>query len=256
MMFGFGETKKIEEAYKKGVACEGDAHYSSRPLSDDYTPLTEASLNHILNKDKYSEGYVIVSACRGDWDEDDRVENNRLNNEKTRELKRCAKDEGFGYIPVYGGFIENFKTDKAREVFERSLMVFPYSNRGERRGFDELRDWAKDMGIRFNQDAVLIKEPDDANGPKAPYYLVTANRDGNTIGDKQEWFGKDTYKVNDIAQQFFTSMRKKSRRHKMDDNPRRFTLTECVSVCVNKDPRCHSGAHCRFSSGEFVNYNP
>lgn len=232
------------------------------PVAEGYVPLDEASLTHILGKKKYGEGYVIVSACRGDWDEGDREQNNRLNNEKTRELKRAAKEAGFGYIPVYGGFIENFKTDKAKDVFERSLMVFPYSNRGEKRDFSELKDWAEDMGIRFNQDAVLIKEPDDENGePKAPYYLVTANRDGNAIGDRQEWFGKDTYRVNDIAQQYFTSMHKKSRRHEKDDNPRRFSLTEgegggVFEAFVLKDPKCYSGAHSRFMSGEFVNYRP
>lgn len=231
------------------------------PVMEGYVPLTEASLTHILGKRKYGEGYVVVSACRGDWDEDDREQNNRLNNEKTRELKRAAKEAGFGYVPVYGGFIENFGTDKAKDVFERSLMVFPYSNRGEKRDFSELKDWAKDMGIRFNQDAVLIKEPDEDGEAKAPYYLVTADRDGNSIGDKQEWFGKDTYKVNDIAQQYFTSMHKKSRRHEKDDNPRRFSLTEGavgegrVRVFVNRDPKCYSGAHSRYMAGELFNYS-
>ena len=33
MIFGIGETKKIEEAYKKSVVCEGNAYSSSRFLS-------------------------------------------------------------------------------------------------------------------------------------------------------------------------------------------------------------------------------
>lgn len=251
---GCAIVKRYSDGRARFVNC-------GKSVDEGYVPLTEASLTHILGKKKYGEGYVVVSACRGDWDEDDRERNNHFNNEKTRELKRAAKEAGFGYVPVYGGFIENFGTDKAKDVFERSLMVFPYSNRGEKRDFSELKDWAKDMGIRFNQDAVLIKEPDENGEAKAPYYLVTADRDGNQIGDRQEWFGKDTYKVNDIAQQYFTSMHKKSRRHEKDDNPRRFSLTEsevgegCVRVLVNGDPKCYSGAHSRYMAGELFNYS-
>jgi len=221
------------------------------PLKD-FVPLDEASLNHILRKDKYDEGYVIVSACRGDWD-DDPQENRHQNNLKTMELKRDAKDAGFGFIPVYGGFIENKGEKNARDVFERSLMVFPFDNRGNQLPFADLMAWAKKMGRKYNQDSVLIKEPTIDGDVKAPYYFVTTTRGSDTLGDKQEWFGKDTYKVNDIAQEYFTSMRKKTRRHEHDDNPRRFSLVE--SVYVEKDPMCYSGAHSRFMSGEIVNYH-
>jgi hypothetical protein len=217
-----------------------------------YVPLTEASLSHILRKDKYDQGYVIVSACRGDWDKDPE-ENRHQNNEKTKELKADAKEAGFGFIPVYGGFIENKGTPDAQDVFEKSLMVFPFSNRGENLPFNNLANWAKKMGRKYNQDSVLIKEPTIDGDVKEPYYFVTSSRDGNKIGDKQMWFGKDTYKINDIAQEYFTSLRKKTRRHNLDDVPRRFSLTE--NVYVNRDPMSYNEGHSRFMSGEIINHH-
>lgn len=229
---------------------------------DGLTPLTEASLSHILRKDKYAEGYVIVSACRGSWSGDEE-ENRRINNEKKRELAHDAKAAGFGYIPVFGGYVEKKGTPDEQDVFESSLMVFPRDTDGSPVPFERLKEWAVDEGIKFRQEVVLIKEPADADGNEtAPYYVVTSDYLGDDgamhrVGDRFDWFGAGTYKVNDVAQQFFTSMRKKTRRHAHDDNPRRFTLVEGVDdgfgVFVRDDPKSMSDIHGRCAAGSLFN---
>lgn len=224
--------------------------------------LDEASLSHILRKDKYDEGYVIVSGCRASWSEDEET-NRRINNEKKRELARDAKDAGFGYIPVFGGYIEKMGTTDAKDVFESSIMVFPRDTKGNRVPFGELFEWAMKEGVKFKQECVLIKEPASEDGTdKAPYYLVTSDYVGDDgtqhkVGDRLDWFSPGSYKVNDVAQQFFTSLRKKSRRHEFDDNPRRFTLTEgrdCpFSVFTRADPSSMSDIHARCAAGSLFN---
>ena len=78
--------------------------------------VNEIGLNRLFNKHT-ENGYVMLSACRHDWSEDDEVENREINNikTKTKELKEDIQKAGYQYIPVQGGFIE----DDGTEVVEQ-----------------------------------------------------------------------------------------------------------------------------------------
>ena len=120
--------------------------------------VNEIGLNRLFNKHT-ENGYVMVSACRHDWSEDDEVENREINNIKTKELKDDIQKSGYQYIPVQGGFVE----DDGTEVVEKSFLIVNFRNKagkGEPAGdFSKLKELAIELCGKFNQDSVLVVEP-------------------------------------------------------------------------------------------------
>lgn len=149
-----------------------------------------------LLKGKHAEkGYGIVSACRGD-------ETRSSNNQRTKQLAADIKSAGYSYMPVYGGYIE----DDNGEVLEASFVVFNYDNRGNSGDFENLKEFLIDMCGKYNQDSVLVCEPEDV--PK--YY----DRNGNVVSDPDN--SSRNTKVNDKSQSYFTQMKNKSGRFTYD----------------------------------------
>ena len=153
--------------------------------------VNEIGLNRLFNKHT-ENGYVMVSACRHDWSEDDEVENREINNIKTNELKRDIQNTGYQYIPVQGGFVE----DDGTEVVEQSFLIVNFKNKsgnGVPAGdFSKLKDLAISLCGKYNQDSVLVVEP----GGKPTYYTRTGDIDGQFMSKT----------ARDAAQQYFTKI--------------------------------------------------
>ena len=112
--------------------------------------LNEKNLNRI-SKGHEKNGYAIISASRGDLLEQEK-------NKRTNELKRKLKEKGYSYLSVYGGYKE-LGQDKAS--MEKSFVVYPYNiNRNEALDFNEFSNYIKKLGEEFDQDSVLICEPE------------------------------------------------------------------------------------------------
>lgn len=153
--------------------------------------VNEIGLNRLFNKHT-ENGYVMVSACRHDWSEDDEIENREINNIKTKELKEDIQKAGYQYIPVQGGFVE----DDGTEVVEKSFLIVNFKNKsgkGEPAGnFSNLKKLAIGLCGKYNQDSVLVVEP----GEKPTYYTRTGEVDGQF----------DSKTVRDAAQKYFTKI--------------------------------------------------
>lgn len=154
--------------------------------------IAETSLNRLLGKHT-ENGYVIVSACRADWDSDDELKNRQMNNKMTEALKNDIYNAGYQYIPVSGGFIEEDGT----EVRETSFIIVNYKNKngnGEKAtDFESLKNLAIELCKKYNQMSVLVKEP---NG-NPTYY----KKDGSV-----DFALSDKFTVRDVTQKYFTHL--------------------------------------------------
>ena len=207
--------------------------------------LTEVSLYRAV-KEHDKNGYVMISASRQDclkgikdnpsyeeiWDE---------NNKRTNNLKKDITNLSYSFIPVYGGYKEEGSNTAS---IEKSFIVFPYDFRKkELVDFDTFEKELINLGKKYNQDAILIKEPE--SNPKY-YYLTTNTWDSVDFGN---------VKLNDVTQQYFTSLKgwadtslnKKNR--DWSGTPKRFTYSESY---LNLPPQTLMDAHARSSSGELV----
>lgn len=114
--------------------------------------LSEASLGRLVQHFENGDIIAILSACRNDWNEDDEKDNARQNKKKTNELRTFVLGMKFGYNKAIGGYIEKNNDGKMVEVAdEMSTIVYADPSREK-----DLRKFATEMGIRFNQDSVLF----------------------------------------------------------------------------------------------------
>ena len=265
------ETAKIAEAYR-------------RIFNMDRVAVSESSLTRILGK--RAQGFCVVLACRNDWvdriaptvlgigadefsamSESERralakeknvpevLDNRMHNNRKTEELMADLKKAGFGYVPVYGGYVETTNGESVH-VFERSFLFTGDGMDGKTRPFDDAKKLALELGAKYCQDAVLLSPPEEA-----PYYQVTTDHVGSDgtwhkVGEEQRWFsGK--IKMNDLMKEFFTSINKVSA-HPSDGRGatvKRFTYESTMGnpsceVWFNRGFRSYSEGHIRHLKGE------
>lgn len=107
-------------------------------------------------------GYIIVSACRGDWSGDEK-ENKRINKQKTKELMGLIQSYGYSYVPVMGGFREK----GIGEVLEDSFFILNYDRNIKGKGdISDLWDFGVLVCKKFNQDSFLFYDPKEGK----PYY--------------------------------------------------------------------------------------
>ena len=149
--------------------------------------VNETSLGRLFGKHTDS-GYVIVSACRSDWS-DDELENRQINNTKTNDLKDDIQDKGWQYIPVKGGFIED-----NTEVVQDSFLVVNYKRKKNtpEQDFGKLKDFATEMCGKYNQDSVLVVAPNE----NPTYFTRTGDIDASFTG----------LSVRDSVQKYFTRL--------------------------------------------------
>lgn len=158
--------------------------------SNEHEPqvITEATINRIL--DKHSKaGFIVVSANRSDKDK-------KTNNDNAKKLIKMLKDSEYSYFPVYGGYHD--KENNVKDSYELSFFVTNFKKQEEQEDFTPLKDLAIEICGKFDQDSVLVVEP---NG-KAKYI----DRDGKVVGKQTS----DTVSVNDLKKEFFTAIYKKN----------------------------------------------
>ena len=148
-------------------------------------PILEKSNAKRLIDKHTKDGYVILSACRGfedfnldSSDDNDICKHNTINNKRTKELIADIQQRNFSYTPAYGGFIENNGDSNSEEVYEQSVIVYPYK-KDNTYNFDELYEFALEMCKKYNQDSVLIKQPNDL-----PKYVKQDGIVGNRTREK------------------------------------------------------------------------
>ena len=173
-------------------------------------PLTESTLGRVLHGHKDS-GYAIVSPCReksnleaelGRTLTDDEYEG--IIEDRVIEFKQDLMRLGYSYIHAYGGYKEEGSDDVS---YEKSFIVYPFSRKGEQEDYEVFFNDMLDLGKKYNQDSILRKHPKE----NAKYI---ACKNGKTM---MEFNG---ITVNDIAQEYFTALRKNDIK-----SPKRFSYT-------------------------------
>jgi hypothetical protein len=242
--------------------------------------LNEASLAHVVGKNV--EGYCIISACRSDWvehmlkkiggidgdefksmskDEQHKfLDNAYWNNKYTKELASDLRKSDIGYIPMYGGGYNELVDGEKKAVYEKSFMLPCYNKRKEPISFEKVKNTVIELGKKYRQQEVLIAPPNS----KPYYYTTTHYENGGEVGDENHNFEKDA-KLNDIAQDYFTSLNKVGdypKSHK-DSTVKRFSYVYNDEdsdvnndVEIAGDAQSLTEAHCRYLSGEIVSYHP
>jgi len=210
---------------------------------EDRELLTESSLNRIISGHDVN-GYVMISASRGDC-LNGVIENPSMqqiedeNNKRTTELKNNIRSLHYSYIPVFDGYKEE-NSDSAS--IEKSFIVFPYVNINKVQ--TDFKTFEKDMielGKKYNQDAILIKRPNE--NPKY-YYTNTDTWDNTDFGNVS---------LKDAQQQYFTALKKykDSSLDKKGQNwskyPQRFSYVESY---LDYPPMSIMSASARHNAGE------
>ena len=227
-------------------------------------PLIEKTLNRVAHgHDEY--GYAIISAMRdnlymsdnneiysvfSDEDKlnsnDDEIEINSQiwideNNRRTNELKIDLRDNGLSFIPVYGGFKEK-NSNKAK--VEKSFIVFPFNMQTKKYiDFNKFAELVLELGYNYQQDSVLIKYPDD----NPVYYDCRTGKPDN--------YKFTNIKLNDVAQEYFTALKKWGDFSKKDistftkGKPQRFTFE---GLYMNNFPNSINEHRRRSLEGELV----
>ena len=231
--------------FERGVAKRGNflnECYSEKTNNKgDLVSLNEVNARSLIDRHT-ADGYVIISPCRGGadfgLDPNDPRQRERLadiNHKRVKEFVDILKQTDFSYTPVYGGFIENKGKENEENVYERSFVVYNHHKDGSVGDFGELRQFALDMARKYNQDSVLIQEP---NG-KPQYVKQNGEVDFGFDGD---------IAFNDLSQEYFTDLHKNSHKTMGDDSsPTRFSFLESY---INPAPQCYGERVSRARNGE------
>lgn len=236
---------KCVDNFERGVAKRGNflnECYSEKTSNKgDIVSLNEVNARSLIDRHT-ADGYVIISPCRGGadfgLDPNDPRQRERLadiNHKRVKEFVDILKQTDFSYTPVYGGFIENKGKENEENVYERSFVVYNHHKDGSVGDFGELRQFALDMARKYNQDSVLIQEP---NG-KPQYVKQNGEVDFGFDGD---------IAFNDLSQEYFTDLHKNSHKTMGDDSsPTRFSFLESY---INPAPQCYGERVSRARNGE------
>lgn len=146
--------------------------------------LAESSLSRIWKKHKESDSGTI-SACRGNLTKEE-------NKKRTLELKTLLIKAGYSVTAVNGVYIENYNSPDAREVHEKSFIVFDYKNLGTLK-----QDLIK-FGKKFDQDSITYSEQGK------DYYLIGTNRTGYPGMNVEIKLGKPMFGTNG---EFFSTVK-------------------------------------------------
>lgn len=207
----------------------------------DLVSLNEVNARSLIDRHS-KDGYVIVSPCRSGIDfgldpsnEAQRNKLNQINNERIKKMVSLIQSSKYSYTPTYGGFIENQGSENEEVVHERSFVIYNYDKKGNIGDFNELKEFALELGKKFNQDSVLVKAPDG----KPEYLKPDGSLDISFSGDVS---------FNDVQQQFFTDLHKNTQGKMKDGSrPTRFSFVECY---INPAPQCYSERVSRAYRGE------
>ena len=158
----------------------------------DFLDLQESSLTRIWDKtQKHSCG--TFTTFRADRTRQENLANNR-------EAERYLVGRGYSVTKIKGSYIENFKSDNAKEVGEASFFIANHKVNGDDGG--ELKKDLVALGRKYDQDSVLII-PFGGEGA----YLFGTSKRGNGFPpyNQKEVVGKGGY--GDAAGEFFSRIR-------------------------------------------------
>lgn len=158
--------------------------------------------------DRHSKnGYIIISPCRccDDFGLDeknpkDKIEHNRINNLRIKELIDLIKNTNYSYTPTYGGFIENKGTPNEQSVYERSFIIYNHDKQGNDCNMEDLVAFGLKLAQKYNQDSFLVKEPNE------PPKYITKN------GDVEHKFSNNV-SFNDFSKIYFTDLHKNTHKY-------------------------------------------
>jgi|TARA_Y100000310_G_scaffold239067_1_gene242625 hypothetical protein len=182
-----------------------------------YQLVTEASLGRVLGK-YFEIGFIIVSAERScdsekgrECTDEEQLDQEKQNKQNERRIRGDIQDEGFGFVPAYGGFRELVvDPDTGEERFQdnpnpEASFVIPLK---PGKSVSELKELGIKLSKNYNQDSFLFKPP--VSGDNKAYFI-------NQDGDIEMSFGNVT--VADMTQVYYTYLRKSAPN-------RRFSMTE------------------------------
>lgn len=179
-------------------------------------PLVEATLNRCL-KYHAQNGFIMVSACRT-------TRTPAENYIETGKLIAELKAMGLSHFTVYGGYQE--ENGKFAD-YETTMFIPAKTVAGDPISMQTLIDLGKDLGHRYEQDSILVKEPNSD-----PYWLGTRT-EYSPEGEPPN-YGKVTHvfdgpvDVNNPSYPFFTSLIKAKYKNLDLEHPdrlKRFTYT-------------------------------
>lgn len=113
--------------------------------------LNEASLSRVWQHVQSDRPIALLTAFRGEHTYEENVARNK-------ELAASLRKLGYGFFFLDGSWIENQGTDKEQHVSEDS--IFAIGNAGDDENF---RQHIVELGAKYDQDAVLVKDKDGAN---------------------------------------------------------------------------------------------
>lgn len=194
-----------------------------RFLAEDKEILAEAAgLGRIL-QDYYDVGFIVISAdrtCEAETgvekcSEKDTRRQEHKNFINYKKLRKEVRQAGFGFIPAFGGYKEKIKdpdtgdykknpdTGEYYEVDtekpEHSVIIAARPEQDL--DHNKLKAFGETLSKRYNQDTFLYK-PANADDPNA-YYLTKDGQIDMTFNDVT---------ANDLAQQYYTMLRKQKNR--------------------------------------------
>ena len=127
--------------------------------------LTESGLSRIAEHlGKYYCG--TITAFRDEYNRDE-------NRARNRNLLAKLQNEGFGVTRIKGGYIQDYKSDKAKKVSEESFFVVDFRETGK------LESSLAKFGEEFEQDSVLVIPTDSK-----PFLLGTKEDAWPGLGQK------------------------------------------------------------------------
>jgi hypothetical protein len=114
------------------------------------TQIQEASLSRVWQHTQSDRPIALLTAFRGEYDREENVRRNK-------QLAATIRKLGYGFFFVDGYWIENQGTPEELHVSEDSLFVIAPEGSDEK-----FRQQMIELGGKFNQDGVLVKDKDGA----------------------------------------------------------------------------------------------
>lgn len=102
----------------------------------------ESNLGRVMKWAK--SGSVTISACRGD-------KTTKENLKRTEDLILDLKELGYGYIPLFGQYVE----EENGLVTEYSFLV-PYPNKNREESFEDMISALQVLGDKYDQECILV----------------------------------------------------------------------------------------------------
>ena len=115
--------------------------------------LNEGSLSRLWQHAVNSDSGIITAFRSEEYDDDGNVVKSytkKENMKNNKDLRAVLQRLGYGVIKVHGSYIENYDTDKAKEVKENAYFVFDKNNTGI------LKKDLKKLGQHYKQDSILF----------------------------------------------------------------------------------------------------